>query len=192
MMMSGRAHGSRNRRTRETQAADPTDDIGMIVNISSLGGLFGLPFQGVYSASKFALEGLTESLRHEVMPFGIDVLAVEPGDVRTSITRNRVRAARGLAGAHARQFEAVMRVIEHDEMNGAEAATVAELVVALCERRSRRMRHTSGHISQRSAAWAKKLLPGNIFERLIRDHYLAAGRRRRDAVVRNKESEVAE
>lgn len=68
---------------------------GLIVNVSSLGGMVGLPFQGLYSASKFALEGLTESLRQEVAPFGVQVTLLQPGDVRTAITDNRVRARGG-------------------------------------------------------------------------------------------------
>jgi len=61
---------------------------GLIVNISSLGALFGLPFQGLYASSKFALEGLTESLRMETRPFGIGATLIEPGDFSTLITDN--------------------------------------------------------------------------------------------------------
>ncbi|AUA16427.1 SDR family NAD(P)-dependent oxidoreductase [Streptomyces sp. SID8382] len=56
---------------------------GWIVNMSSVAGLRGVPGFGYYSAAKFALEGLTEALREEVTPFGIKVLAVEPGAFRT-------------------------------------------------------------------------------------------------------------
>jgi short-subunit dehydrogenase len=56
---------------------------GRIVNISSLGGLVALPFSGLYHASKFALEGLSDSLRLELAPFGIQVALVEPGPVKT-------------------------------------------------------------------------------------------------------------
>ncbi|MER7674625.1 SDR family NAD(P)-dependent oxidoreductase [Kitasatospora sp. NPDC096128] len=56
---------------------------GWIINMSSVAGLRGVPGFGYYSAAKFAVEGLTEVLRHEVAPFGINVLAVEPGAFRT-------------------------------------------------------------------------------------------------------------
>src|SRR5258708_5663628 len=62
---------------------------GYIVNIGSIGGLIAIPFQGFYSASKFALEGFSEALRLEVRPFGIHVVLIEPGDHRTSFTPNR-------------------------------------------------------------------------------------------------------
>ncbi|MFD5569498.1 SDR family NAD(P)-dependent oxidoreductase [Streptomyces cadmiisoli] len=56
---------------------------GWIINMSSVAGLQGVPGFGYYSAAKFAVEGLTEALRQEVAPFGINVLAVEPGAFRT-------------------------------------------------------------------------------------------------------------
>jgi NAD(P)-dependent dehydrogenase (short-subunit alcohol dehydrogenase family) len=58
---------------------------GRIINISSVGGKTGAPFLGAYAASKHALEGLSESLRRELMLYGIDVIIVGPGSVATPI-----------------------------------------------------------------------------------------------------------
>jgi NAD(P)-dependent dehydrogenase (short-subunit alcohol dehydrogenase family) len=58
---------------------------GRIVNISSVGGKNAVPFLAPYAASKFALEGLSESLRRELLPFGIDVVVIAPGAVATPI-----------------------------------------------------------------------------------------------------------
>ena len=65
--------------------ADGKGTPGRIVNISSVGGKNGSPFMGPYNASKFALEGLSESLRRELMLFGVDVIVVAPGAVATPI-----------------------------------------------------------------------------------------------------------
>ena len=62
---------------------------GYIVNIGSIGGLIAIPYQPLYSASKFGLEGMSESLRLEVRPYGVRVVIIEPGDTRTPITTNR-------------------------------------------------------------------------------------------------------
>ena len=62
---------------------------GYIVNIGSIGGLIAIPYQAMYSASKFALEGMSEALRMEVRPFGVRVVIIEPGDHKTGITQNR-------------------------------------------------------------------------------------------------------
>jgi NAD(P)-dependent dehydrogenase (short-subunit alcohol dehydrogenase family) len=58
---------------------------GAIVNISSLGGQLSMPGFGAYSASKFALEGMSEALAQELAPFGVKVLIVEPGSFRTNL-----------------------------------------------------------------------------------------------------------
>ena len=62
---------------------------GRIINLSSIGGLMGLPYQGFYSASKFAIEGFSEALSAEVKRFGIDISIVEPGDFATNFTASR-------------------------------------------------------------------------------------------------------
>ena len=60
---------------------------GYIINIGSIGGLMAIPYQAMYSASKFALEGFSEALRMEVRPFGIRVVIIEPGDHKTALTK---------------------------------------------------------------------------------------------------------
>jgi NAD(P)-dependent dehydrogenase (short-subunit alcohol dehydrogenase family) len=70
---------------------------GRILNVSSIAGRIGIPFQAFYSASKFAIEGFSEALRMEVAPFGVKVVLIEPGDFRTGFTAAR-RLARGASG----------------------------------------------------------------------------------------------
>src|SRR6185369_12519094 len=88
---------------------------GYIVNMGSIGGLISIPYQPLYSASKFALEGMTESLRLEVRPFGIRVVIIEPGDTKTEITQNR----RGAEAATRQQvyclFAAALKRTADDE-----------------------------------------------------------------------------
>jgi len=66
---------------------------GLIINVSSLAGLVTVPFQGFYSASKYALESMTDALRMEVAAFGIRVVLIEPGDFKSGFTAGRVFAA---------------------------------------------------------------------------------------------------
>jgi NAD(P)-dependent dehydrogenase (short-subunit alcohol dehydrogenase family) len=81
-----------------------TRKAGQIVNISSLAGIVPLPFWGLYAASKFALEGLTETLRHELRPFGISVSAVEAGYIKTPLytAENKTRPIADYEPWHAR------------------------------------------------------------------------------------------
>ena len=84
---------------RVTQQALPimrAQGSGIIVNVSSITGRFGLPGMSAYVATKFATEGLSESLAYEVEPFGIKVILIEPGPVKTKIFDNRVVGRRAL------------------------------------------------------------------------------------------------
>lgn len=144
---------------------------GTIVNISSLGGIIALPFQGFYSASKFAVEGLTEALRLEVRPFGIRVVLVEPGDIRTSFTDRRVRVAASDNPAYAPYFERVMRIVEADERNGAPPEVVARVVERILRHPNPAPRYRVGPFTQRLAAAFKGLLPGRVFEWAIAKYF---------------------
>jgi NAD(P)-dependent dehydrogenase (short-subunit alcohol dehydrogenase family) len=66
---------------------------GLLLQIGSIVGRLGMPFLGLYGATKFALEGLTETYRYELAPFGIDAAIVEPGTYPTTISANRQVAA---------------------------------------------------------------------------------------------------
>jgi short-subunit dehydrogenase len=77
---------------RTTKAVIPTmrkQGNGIIVNISSIGGIIGwLPFSSAYHASKFAIEGFTESLRQELAEYSIHIVLIEPGSISTNIVKN--------------------------------------------------------------------------------------------------------
>lgn len=141
---------------------------GRIINIGSIGGMVGLPFQGFYSASKFALEGLTESLRQEVDAFGIQATLVQPGDVRTGLTQSRVRASgAGEASAYHASFEKVLSIIEKEEREGVSAGAVARKVAEVMEEEDPRVRYSVGKWTQRMAVVAKPLLPSQTFEGIL-------------------------
>ena len=83
---------------------------GHIVNISSVAGLAPLPGSGIYAATKFALEGLSESLAQEVGPLGIRVTLVEPGAFRTDfLSAHSIRNAAGSIGAYAETSGKIVR-----------------------------------------------------------------------------------
>lgn len=144
---------------------------GTIVNISSLGGIIALPFQGLYSASKFAVEGLTEALRLEVRPFGIRVVLVEPGDTRTGFTDRRVRVAASADSVYRPYMERVLQIVEHDERNGAFPETVARVVERILRHPNPAPRYRVGPFAQRLAAVLKGVLPGRVFEWAIAKYY---------------------
>jgi NAD(P)-dependent dehydrogenase (short-subunit alcohol dehydrogenase family) len=102
---------------------------GYIVNIGSLADIVGLPFSGVYCASKFAREGMSECLRLETRPFGIHVVLVEPTDFRTQITAKRCVAEASQNSAYRTAFEKFKRKQDQDEAAEPTPEPVARLAV---------------------------------------------------------------
>ncbi len=142
---------------------------GKILVIGSIAGRIGLPFQAFYSSSKFALEGLVESLRYEVAPFGIQVCIIEPGDTKTGFTAARHKSAS--SAAYASSFDSVVKIYEHDEMKGADPRSVARTVCLVASRSQLPVRVSIGPFIQRLAAFLKRLIPARLFERLYAMFY---------------------
>ena len=141
---------------------------GTIVNVSSISGRIGAPFNGGYAASKFALEGLSESLREEVWPFGVRVALVEPGFFRTNFQQNQVIAGRsGSKDLHyneyVRRYRSRHRLVER--LSG-DPVKVARVIHKIARSRRPRLRYTVG-----PEAWlgsmAVRLLPEVIFRALM-------------------------
>jgi NAD(P)-dependent dehydrogenase (short-subunit alcohol dehydrogenase family) len=141
---------------------------GHIVNISSLAGVLGLPFSGLYSASKFALEGMSESLRLEARRYGIKVVLIEPGDFRTQLPAvRRHTAASQTASAYADAFARFKAQQDKDEAAAATPEPVARLVARVLDSPSPRLRYSVGMLSQRIVVPLKRVLPQRLFEMLL-------------------------
>jgi len=138
---------------------------GRIVLISSIGGVIGIPFQAYYSASKFALEGFAEALAYEVVPFGVQVTLVQPGNISTDFTASRL-IADGAEGdsAYAEAMHRAVSVMEQDEANGAPAERVAATVQRVLDATRAPRRVSVGKAGERVGLMAKRLLPFRVFE----------------------------
>jgi NAD(P)-dependent dehydrogenase (short-subunit alcohol dehydrogenase family) len=145
---------------------------GYIINIGSIGGLIAIPYQGFYSASKFALEGLSESLRLEVGPFGVHVVIIEPGDHRTSFTENRRSTHASVQGsAYLERFEKAIARMAADEQGGPAPDGVARLVHKVINHPNPRLRYTTGPAAQRAAIWLKRSMPYAVIEKIMKAYY---------------------
>lgn len=145
---------------------------GTIINISSVGGLVGVPLQALYCASKFALEGLSEALRLEVRPFGIRVVLVEPGDARTGFTARRRRTAASLENpAYRQRCDRAVGVMEADERNGLRPERLARVVEAIIRARSPRLRYVVAPLPEALAVALKKVVPAGVFEWALGKYY---------------------
>lgn len=138
---------------------------GLIINISSIGGVIGLPYQGIYSASKFAVEGYSEALYKELYQTGIRVSMIEPGDFQTGFT-----AQRELLGED-ENFKRSLAVIEHDENNGQKPIKIAKLIEKIIQKDRPKLRYPIGAFDQKLSIFLKKTLPNKLFDKIIMGYY---------------------
>ncbi|HPR32127.1 MAG TPA: SDR family oxidoreductase [Prolixibacteraceae bacterium] len=143
---------------------------GTIINISSIGGLMGLPFQGFYSASKFAIEGLSEALRMELKPFHINVIVINPGDFATRNTANRTNIT-VKNGPYEAQFQKSLAQIEKDETGGQDPVVLARKLCRIVESKRPCKRYVIASFEQKLAVALKRILPEGWFMGILTSHY---------------------
>lgn len=142
---------------------------GAIVVTSSVAALFSIPFQGFYSASKFALNALTLALRSELAHFGIRVAAVMPGDVRTGFTDARVKEQGG--DVYGARVGASVAVMERDERQGMDPLRIAKKIVSLAEAKNPKPLSTVG-LQYKLFCFFGKVLPTRFISCLVSKLYI--------------------
>jgi NAD(P)-dependent dehydrogenase (short-subunit alcohol dehydrogenase family) len=142
---------------------------GRIVNVSSMGGVIWEPFGAWYHATKFALEGFSDSLRVELAPLGIDVVLIQPGAIRTEwsgIAREGLLRHSG-EGAYAETARRHARMLKGGSSSFASRPeVVAETIARAVRARRPRTRYATGRGSRTMMA-LRRLLPDRMFDRLI-------------------------
>ena len=101
---------------------------GTIVNVSSGAGRIGFPGMSAYVSSKFALEGLSESMSYELEPFGIKVIIIEPGVIRTNFKKNSVMSKKSLDNSSISPYSTIIQKIDSSISSIIEHATPPEEV----------------------------------------------------------------
>lgn len=144
---------------------------GCIINVSSIGGLMGLPFRGVYSASKFALEGLTESLSMEMKPFNISVCMVEPGDFKTNISQNRLKISLNANSPYYRTCSMVEEVADMQMEKAADPELMGPAIYRIINSEKPKLRYRIGAAMEKLSVFLKKVLPGRYFEKILQGYY---------------------
>jgi short-subunit dehydrogenase len=149
---------------------------GLVINSSSIGGLIGLPYQGVYSSSKFAVEGFSEALSKELKPFGIKVVILEPGDFKTGFTKGRKFSSLiKKNSAYYDDFLKTVSVFEYDEVNGCNPELIGKLLYKIINTNNPKLRYPVGYLNQKLSLVLKRFLPERIFEKIIIDYYMGKG-----------------
>jgi NAD(P)-dependent dehydrogenase (short-subunit alcohol dehydrogenase family) len=159
--------------TREVLPVMRKQGGGTIINFSSIGGIMGLPFQGYYSASKFAVEGFSEALRMEVKQFKIKVVVINPGDSHTNniLNRRNFLAPTASDDPYHEQFDKTLKFIEKCETNGLTPDVLATKIVRIVECKNPKQRYFFANLEEKLSVALKYILPGKFFRMIIEAYY---------------------
>ena len=144
---------------------------GKIIALSSIGGLMGLPFQGFYSASKFAIEGYCEALRLETQQQGIKVVVLRPGDFSTGFTGSRKKVADEAALQAYPLYREAIEKVEHDENGGLKPVVLAQKISRIINMQHPRNGYVVASFEQKLSVWIKQILPAKWFDRILGSYY---------------------
>lgn len=144
---------------------------GLIINITSIAGYMGLPYRSVYSASKGALELVTEALRMEVKPFGIQITNVAPGDFATNIAAGRFHAPVTKGSAYEKVYGDVLNTMDQHVDSGSNPNEMAEAVYRIIQEINPRIHYKVGAFMQKFSIVLKRILPDKVYEKMLMNHY---------------------
>lgn len=156
---------------RLTQLVTPTmraQHSGRIVNISSMAAHIYEPLGSWYHATKFAVNGLSDSLRLELKPFGIDVVTVQPGGIKSEwagISADSLEQRSG-RGPYATQARTLATMLRGSDANSSEPEVVARAVVAACTAKRPRSKYTIG-MGAKPLVAARRVLPDRAMDALL-------------------------
>jgi len=143
---------------------------GLIVNIGSMAGVLALPFQGIYSATKFALEGYSDALAAELRASGVRVVLLQPGDFRTGFGAAR-RLIVPASSPNATAANRAGAIATRDEAAGLDPRRFARLVERIIETPQPRARYVIGPASERLLMALRHVLPGVACRWLMARHF---------------------
>jgi len=144
---------------------------GLIINITSIAGYMGLPYRGIYSASKGALELITEALRMEVKSFGIQITNVAPGDFATNIAAGRYHAPVVKGSAYEVPYGNTLKEMDSHVDSGSNPNEMAEAIYAIIQTEKPKVHYKVGAFMQKFSIVLKRILPDTVYEKMLMNHY---------------------
>lgn len=144
---------------------------GLIINITSIAGYMGLPYRSVYSASKGALELITEALRMEVKQFGIHITNIAPGDFATNIAAGRYHAPLVKGSAYEAAYGGTLETMNTHVDSGSNPQQMAEAVYKVIQSPSPKVHYKVGAFLQKFSIVLKRALPDKMYEKMLMNHY---------------------
>lgn len=143
---------------------------GLIINITSIAGFMGLPYRGIYSASKGALELLTEAFRIELKDFNIKMTNIAPGDFATNIAAGRFHASLKEDSPY-KKYGSVLNDIDEHVNKSSDPIAVSKKVFEVINTKNPRTHYKVGAFMQKFSIVLKFLLPDKVYEKMLINHY---------------------
>lgn len=144
---------------------------GLIINITSIAGYMGLPFRGIYSATKGALQLTTEALRMETKNFGVHIANIAPGDFATNIAAGRFHAEISEDSPYKTPYKNTLDLINEGVSQGGDPILVAKTVLKVIQTKNPKGHYRVGTFIQKFSIRLKSLLPDKVYEKLLLNHY---------------------
>ena len=144
---------------------------GLIINVTSIAGYMGLPYRSVYSASKGALELITEALRMEVKSFGVHITNVAPGDFATNIASGRFHAPVVKNSAYEVPYGNTLKEMDSHVDSGSNPNEMAEAIFAIIQTDKPKVHYKVGAFMQKFSIVLKRILPDTVYEKMLMNHY---------------------
>jgi NAD(P)-dependent dehydrogenase (short-subunit alcohol dehydrogenase family) len=144
---------------------------GHIIQISSIAGEVSLPLRGIYSASKFAMEAMTEAMRMELKPFGVQMAIVQPGDFNTALGQNRTHVDPDPESPYELFFKSIEAQIQEGMSNAPTPEPVGRRIEKIAKNNHPRLRYRVGSMLEVITPRLRKALPGALYERLMMGFY---------------------
>lgn len=144
---------------------------GLIINITSIAGYMGLPFRGIYSATKGALELVTEATRMEVKQFGVNVVSIAPGDFATNIAAGRYHTPVFDASAYKEKYAKNLALMDTHVDSGMHPDVMAKAVYKIINTNNPKVHYKVGAFMEKFSIILKRILPDKVYEKLLMNHY---------------------
>lgn len=144
---------------------------GLIINVTSIAGYMGLPYRGVYSASKGALELITEAFRMELKDFNIKMTNVAPGDFATNIAAGRYHAPLLENSPYKKPYGETLSLMDSHVDGGSDPNEMAKAVFSIINSKKPKIHYKVGAFMQKFSIVLKRILPDTVYEKMLMNHY---------------------
>lgn len=144
---------------------------GLVINITSIAGYMGLPYRGIYSATKGALAITTEAYRMELKEFNVRMTTVAPGDFATNIAAGRYHTPVLENSPYKENYGNTLVIMDEHVDQGMNTQVMAKVVYKIMNTKKPKVHYRVGYFMQKTSILLKRILPDTWYEKLLLKHY---------------------